>query len=99
VVVEDIGGTAWARRRDSSEFLRFDERGAIDQPTYASLFTEHIAAFVDAIRTGEPFAADAWAGLRHLEIDAAISESIATGRPARVERYLPGEGRTIFTAA
>ena len=99
VVVEDIGGTAWARRRASSEFLRFDERGSIDQPTYASLFTEHIAAFVDAIHTGKPFAADAWAGLRHVEIDAAISESITTGQPVRVERYMPGEGRTIFSEA
>ena len=97
VVIQDIGGTAWARRRDSREYLHFDEQGSIRQPGYPSLFEEHITEFVDALKEGRPFDADGWAGLRHVEIDGAIGESILTGKPVKVERYMPEKGRTLFS--
>lgn len=97
VVIQDIGGVAWARRADSSEYTLFDEQGSISRSTFLTLFHEHIAEFVDSIKEGKPFDADGWAGLRHIEIDGAIGESIITGRPVKVERYMPENGRTIFS--
>ncbi len=97
VVVQDIGGTSRARRRDAWEYLEFNEQGSVRQPGYHSLFDEHIAEFVDALKEDRSFVADGWAGLRHVEIDGAIGESILTGKPVKVERYRPENGRTIFS--
>ena len=97
VVIQDIGGTARARARNSYEYRVFNEQGSLRHSTFLTLFDEHIAEFVGSIKEGKPFDADGWAGLRHMEIDAAISESIVTGQPVKVERYLPEKGHNIFT--
>jgi predicted dehydrogenase len=97
VVIQDIGGTASARRRETWEYLHFNEQGSIRQHGYHALFVDHISDFVDSILEGRPFDADGWAGLRHVEIDGAIGESIRTGRPVKVERYRPEMGRTVFS--
>ncbi|MBI3944488.1 MAG: Gfo/Idh/MocA family oxidoreductase [Armatimonadetes bacterium] len=97
VQIDDIGGTAWARSSSSYEYKVFNGQGSIEQGGYPALFTHHIAEFVDSIKEHRPFDADGWAGLRHMEIDAAISESILTGRPVKVDRYMPEKGRTIFS--
>ena len=57
---------------------------------------QHRADFVESIKEHRPFVADGWAGLRHMEIDAAISESLVTHHPVKVERYKPENGRTVF---
>lgn len=97
VVIEDIAGTARARRSDSNEYICFNDQGSLRPSAFYGLFDEHIAEFVASIKDGKPFDADGWAGLRHIEIDGAIGESIVTGRPVQVERYMPEMGRTIFT--
>ncbi|MBI3945934.1 MAG: Gfo/Idh/MocA family oxidoreductase [Armatimonadetes bacterium] len=97
VQIDDIGGTAWARSNRSYEYRYLNEQGSLASTTYFALFDDHIAEFVDCIKEGRPFDADGWAGLRHMEIDAAIGGSIMTGQPVKVERYLPEYGRTIFS--
>ena len=69
----------------------------LDGGTYASQFEDLIAEFVASIKEGRPFVADAWAGLRHMEIDAAITESIRTGKSVPIRRYMPEKGCTILT--
>ena len=97
MLISDIGGTAWARSHDRYEYRMLNEQGSTTRSTYDRMFDEHIADFVDCITTGRPFDADGWAGLRHMEIDAAISESLLAGARVRVERYLPEMGRTVFS--
>ena len=97
VVIEDIAGTARARRSDSNEYLYFHAQGSLGASGFLTLFDEHIAEFVESIKDGKPFDADGWAGLRHMEIDGAIGESIVTGKPVQVERYMPEMGRTVFS--
>ena len=97
VVIQDIGGPAYARAHNSYEYRVLDEQGSADRSTYLTLFDEHIAEFVESIKEGKSFDADGWAGLRHMEIDGAISESIVAGQPVKVERYLPEKGHNIFT--
>ncbi len=47
------------------------------------------ADFIASIREGRQYVADGWAGLRHMEIDAAITESMRTGQIVRVQRHGP----------
>ena len=96
VVIQDIGGVTWARRSNANEYTLFNEQGSVNRSTYLTLFDEHITDFVDSIKEGKPFDADGWAGLRHMEIDGAIGDSIITGKPVKVERYMPEKGHTIF---
>lgn len=98
VQIDDIGGTAWARAHQSYEYRRFDEQGSIARSTYQTLFEQVIFDFVQSIKEGRPFDADGWAGLRHMEIDAAISQSLLEHQPVKVERYQPDKGRTVFSA-
>ena len=97
VVIQDIGGVAWARRSNSNEYTLFNEQGSVNHSTYLTLFDEHINDFVDSIKEGKSYDGDGWAGLRHMEIDGAIGDSIITGKPVKVERYMPEKGHTIFT--
>lgn len=95
MVIQDIGGVAWARRADSSEYTLLNEQGSTSNSTYLTIFQEHIDDFINSIKKGRSFDADGWAGLRHMEIDGAIGESIITGKPVKVERYMPEKGYTI----
>lgn len=53
--------------------------------TYSGLFAASIAQFIEAVKgNGEP-AATGLDGLRHMEVDAAITESFETGRRITVE--------------
>jgi hypothetical protein len=48
-----------------------------------------VADFVASIREDRQYVADGWAGLRHMEIDASITESMRTGKPVTVPRHGP----------
>lgn len=95
LTVDNIAGTAWWRKRDSLEKLSWSEETALERSSYYSIFDQLIADFVDSLDTKTPFDADGWAGLRHIEIDAAITESLLTGRPVKVERFMPEQGHTV----
>ena len=94
--VDNIAGTACWRIGNAVEETRWDETLRLQRGSYFSLFEDLIAEFVACIKEGRAFVADGWAGLRHMEIDAAITESIRTGKPVPVERYMPEKGRTIY---
>ena len=91
--LDNIAGTATWHRHDSLDVTHWQETSHVKPATYHRLFEDLIADFVASIREGRPFVADGWAGLRHVEIDAAITESIRTRRPVKVERYRPDRGR------
>ena len=76
---------------------RWSDVRQLDGGTYATQFEDHIAEFVASIKERRPFVADGWAGLRHMEIDAAITESIRTGKSIPIRRYMPDKGHTILT--
>ena len=96
---DNINGTATWHLHKSLDATTWSQETDLRRGTYGTLFEDLIAEFVACIRERRPFAADGWAGLRHMEIDAAITESIRTGRPVRVERYRPEMGHTIYTMA
>ena len=89
VIVDNIGGDARWYLHDSLETTVFNEARTLRRCSYLTIFDTVIADYVAALRDGTPFAADGWAGLRHIEIDASITESIRTGEPAPVERHHP----------
>ncbi|MBI1930601.1 Gfo/Idh/MocA family oxidoreductase [Candidatus Poribacteria bacterium] len=95
--IDNIAGTASWRLHNSLDVTHWNEFPRTDRGTYSTQFSDLIADFVASIRERRPFVADGWAGLRHIEIDAAITESIMTGKPISVQRYMPDKGRTIFT--
>jgi len=97
ITIDNIAGTASWQMHDSLDTVQWSDATRLDQGTYDSLFHNHIADFVDAIDRNRPFVADGWAGLRHIEIDAAITEAIVTGSPVAVHRYRPKHGQTIHT--
>lgn len=94
---DDIAGTASWRLHHALEVTRWDETPRTSRGSYGGLFDDLISDFVASIREGRPFVADGWAGLRHMEIDAAITGSVRTGRPVSVVRHRPDQGRTIFS--
>ncbi|MBI3946441.1 MAG: Gfo/Idh/MocA family oxidoreductase [Armatimonadetes bacterium] len=89
--VDNSNGTARGRLKSG------DERALPDELARWAMLTQHMTDFVESIKEHRPFVADGWAGLRQMEIDAAINESIMTGEPIKVERYKPEQGRTVFT--
>ena len=95
--IDNIAGTAYWHLHASHDVTRWSDARQLDGGTYIAQFEDHIADFVAAIKEGRPFVADGWAGLRHMEIDAAITESIRTGKAIPVRRYMPNKGHTIFT--
>ena len=95
--IDNIAGDASWHLHDSLDVTHWSDAPRQDGGTYASLFQDLIADFVACVKERRPFIADGWAGLRHMEIDAAITESIRTGKPSPVRRYMPGKGHTLFT--
>jgi predicted dehydrogenase len=96
VMVNDIAGDAAWRRHPGQAFgkagdlERFSPVGVTGYPAAEpTLLADQIADFVASIREGRQYVADGWAGLRHMEIDAAITESIRTGKVVEVERHGP----------
>lgn len=94
--IDNIAGTATWRRHDSLDVTHWQETSHVKPATYHRIFEDLIADYVASIDDGRPFVADGWAGLRHVEIDAAITESMRSGKPVRVARYLPDKGRRPF---
>jgi len=95
IMIDNIAGTAFWRLHNSLQTTKWTDERQLDSSTFQTLFDVLVSDFMDAIKNGAPFAADGWAGLRHIEIDAAISESIAIAEPIHIERYLPEYGQTI----
>ena len=95
ITIDNIAGSASYRLHGSDEAFVWNDDLQIFKSTYETLFELHIEDFVASIRERRPFVADAWAGLRHMEIDAAITDSCCTGRPVSVERYMPDRGATL----
>ncbi len=93
---DNIAGAASMRPKGSNEVTAWDDRLGLRGGTYPGLFEGLIEEFVACIKEKRPFVADGWAGLRHMEVDGAITESIRTGIPVRVARYLPEKGRTLL---
>jgi predicted dehydrogenase len=92
---DNIAGTTSWRPKGKTEVTTWDDGLGLQAGTYYVLFEGLIEEFVACIKEKRPFVADGWAGLRHMEIDGAITESIRTGKPVRIERYRPEKGRTI----
>ena len=95
VVINNIAGDAYWNRHDSLETVAYSEERTVARCTYETLFDDLIADYVASIREGRPFIADGWAGLRHVEIDAAITESIRTDQPVAPASYRPEKGATV----
>jgi len=95
ITIDNIAGTAFWRLHNSLEVTRWSDEARLDRATFYTLFDVLVSDFVASIKDRTPFDADGWAGLRHIEIDGAISESIATAKPIPIERYLPEYGHTI----
>jgi predicted dehydrogenase len=93
--IDNIAGTASWHPHNSLDITHWNDLSRTDRGTYVALFEDLIADFVDSIKTQRPFVADGWAGLRHIEIDAAITDSIRSGKPIPIQRYMPENGRTI----
>ena len=95
--IDDIAGTAYWHLHNSHDVTHWSDARQLDEGTYGTQFEDLIAEFVASIRESRPFVADGWAGLRHMEIDAAITESIRTGKAIPVRRYMPDKGHTLLT--
>jgi predicted dehydrogenase len=95
--IDNIAGTTFWHLHNSHDVSHWSDARQLDGGTYASQFEDLIAEFVASIKEQKPFVADGWAGLRHMEIDAAITESIRTGKSVPIRRYMPEKGCTILT--
>ncbi len=96
-VTEDICGAFTMRLRDegawTSEWKQVWEPAPTTSQTYSRMFGESLAQFVQAVKGEVGTYADGLDGLRHMEIDAAMTESMDNGgKPVKVERYLPTNG-------
>jgi predicted dehydrogenase len=93
-VASNICGTYEVRSRDGKagwdiEWSRVWKPKSTSAQTYSTLFAQSIAQFIESVKgNGEP-AATGLDGLRHMEIDAAITESFETGRRVTIEPYQP----------
>ena len=97
ITIDDINGSATWHLHKSQDATVWSQDRDLRRGTYGSLFEELIEDFVGSIKEQRSFEADGWAGLRQVEIDAAITESIRTGQAVRVERYRPEMGYTLAT--
>ena len=93
IVINNIAGDVRWHKHDSLDTALYEESRTVKRCSYMTIFDDLIADYVASIREGRAFVADGWAGLRHMEIDAAITESARSGKPMKVERYCPDEGR------
>ncbi len=87
VTIDNINGSATWHLHQSQDATVWSQETDLQRGTYGTLFEDLIEDYVGSITEKRPFEADGWAGLRHIEIDAAITESIHTGKPEKVERY------------
>jgi len=98
IVIDNIAGDARWHLRESLDTTVYDEARTVRRCSYVAIFEDLIADYVASIREGRAFVADGWAGLRHMEIDAAITESARSGKPVKIERYLPDMGQREMAA-
>lgn len=96
IIINNIAGDAYWNLHDSLETTRYEESRTVRRSSYQTIFDELIADYVASIREHRAFVADGWAGLRHIELDAAITESIRAGKSVALEPYAPGRGLTVF---
>jgi predicted dehydrogenase len=94
-IVQDICGDLELRIRDGVAGWDFEwsqnwKPKPTSPQTYTGLFAQSIAQFVRAVRGETNQYASGLDGLRHMEIDAAMTESAKTGVPVRVQRYEVG---------
>ncbi len=91
-IVEDICGNLELRMREGITGWDF-EWSQIWNPrptspqTYSRIFAESIANFIGAVKGEVATYATGLDGLRHMEIDGAMTESMNTGKPVKVDRY------------
>ena len=95
--IDNIAGSAYWHLHSSHDVTRWSDVRQLDGGTYVTQFEDLIAEFVASIKERRSFVADGWSGLRHMEIDAAITESIRTGKAVPIRRYMPDKGHTILT--
>ena len=95
ITIDDINGSATWHHHKSQDAIAWSQDRDLRRGTYGSLFEELIEDFVGSIEEQRAFEADGWAGLRHMEIEAAITEAIHTGKAVKVERYRPEMGETL----
>lgn len=98
LTIDNIAGAAHYRLHGTDEAAVWNDDLQLHKSTFQTLFELHIEDFVASIREGRPFVADGWAALRHIEIDAALTESCQTGKPICVERWMPEHGETLYRA-
>jgi predicted dehydrogenase len=76
-----------ARRQDHERYGIARGRSRWDQ--YTASFGKSIAAYLDAIRQGQPPPIPGRAGLLELQVEAGFKRSIAEGRPVRLAEEFP----------
>lgn len=98
ITINDLSGDAWSRLHPGRSFgapgetENFSPLGLSGYPAAEPVtLAAQIADFVASIREGRQYVADGWAGLRHMEIDAAITESMRTGDIVPVQRHGPAD--------
>jgi myo-inositol 2-dehydrogenase/D-chiro-inositol 1-dehydrogenase len=67
---------------------RITETVRSDQELFAGAYTAELAAFVDAVRTGSPSPVTGEDARAALAIALAAAESVATGRPVRIDEAI-----------
>ena len=97
VTIDNINGSATWHLHKSQDATVWSQDTDLRRGTYGTLFEDLVEGFVGSIIEKRPFEADGWAGLRHMELDAAITESISSGKAVSVERYRPEKGYTLAT--
>ncbi|MCC6945956.1 MAG: Gfo/Idh/MocA family oxidoreductase [Thermomicrobiales bacterium] len=93
-IARDITGGLEIRKRDEgawlTEWKEVWEPSPVSPQTYGGIFRQSIANFAAVVRGESNDYATGLDGLRHMEIDAAITESMNQGgKPVTIERYQP----------
>jgi len=83
---EGFGSWGGKAEREPCTYIKPEPRGLYAEPEFLA---DQVNDYIASIREGRPYVADGWAGLRHMEIDAAITESLRTGRIIKVIRLGP----------
>ena len=106
LLVNDIAGTAAWRPHPGQDYgppegwQSFSPAGPSNMSTAQPVFlAAQIADFIASIRENRRYVADGWAGLRHMEIDASITESIRTGKPVAVMKNGPADAAALLDEA
>jgi len=85
-VCNNICGSFERLSRDGERVQRWHPSTTSDQ-TYPRIFAQSVEGFITSVLEDGTPPATGLDGLRQAEIDAAITESMQTGRRVRVERY------------